>query len=76
MSFNQAKNSFDKQYGQSLKYEKSLVSVHIAYKENISLSNKKGERSEEYYKWQFIESVVACGLYNKDYIGVEVQIPK
>lgn len=76
MSFNQAKIFFDKQYSQSLQYEKSLVPVHIAHKENISLKNKKWERSEEYYKWQFVESVVVCGLYNKDYIGVEVQIPK
>jgi hypothetical protein len=30
----------------------------------------------EYYKWQFINSIVLSGLYPKDYVGVEVHFPK
>ena len=35
-----------------------------------------GEPLEEYYKWQFIMSLIDSGLISKDYIGTEVRFPK
>ena len=35
-----------------------------------------GKPSEEYYKWQFIYSLINSGLYAPDYVAVEVQFPK
>lgn len=56
--------------------EKSLVPVHGEYKTSIRIRNDMGEKLEEYYKWQFIYSLIASGLYSKDYIGVEIYFPK
>ena len=75
-SFLVAKNEFDSQYGQSLILNHSIVPVDGKYIENISLKNQHGQRNEEYYKWQFIYSLIDSGLYSKDYIGVEIYFPK
>ena len=32
--------------------------------------------NEQYYKWQFLNSFVDSGLCSKDYIGVEINLPK
>jgi len=42
----------------------------------IKIKNEKGEETEEYYKWQFIYSLIYSGMYSKDNIGVEVSFPK
>lgn len=76
MTFQQLKIIFDNQYRISLLLNKSLVPVNGKYIEDISLKNNKGEPSEEYYKWQFIYSIINSGLYSKDFIGVEVHFPK
>lgn len=76
VTFIQAKKEFDEKYSSTLHLEKSLVSVNGEYKEGISLKNKRGKPSEEYYKWQFIYSVINCGLFSKDFIGVEIHFPK
>lgn len=75
-SFSIAKTKFDEKYSDTLLLEKSLVSVNGKYKTMLSLKNSKGKRSEEYYKWQFIYSMINSGLYSKDYIGTEIYFPK
>jgi len=75
-TFLEAKNDFDKKYERILSIEKSIVPVDGKYITEISLKNKKGEKSEEYFKWQFIYGMVYSGLYSKDYIGAEVYFPK
>lgn len=42
----------------------------------IIFKNKYGKLNEQYYKWQFLYSIVHSGLFVKDYIGTEVQFPK
>jgi len=74
--FLDAKLDFDNKYSLSLLLPKSLVPVNGKYINDISLKNKKGEKSEEYYKWQFIYALIHSGLYSKDYIGVEIYFPK
>lgn len=76
MGFIESKKKFDEKYRKKLLLEKSFVPVNGKYKENISLKNKKGFPSEEYYKWQFIFSLIDSGLYKKEFIGVEISFPK
>lgn len=76
MNFTESKKRFDEIYGDNLLLEKSIVPVDGKTIEYISLRTKKGEPSEEYYKWQFIYSVINSGLYSKDYIGAEIYFPK
>ena len=71
-----AKNLFDQEYGKTLILPHSLVPVDGKPLANISLKNTKGERSEQYFKWQFIYALIHSGLYSKDYLGAEVQFPK
>lgn len=74
-SFLESKNKFDDKY-KTLKLDQSIVPVDGKYLKDISLANKKNVPSEEYYKWQFIYSLVDSGLYSRDYIGAEVSFPK
>ena len=71
-----AKNLFDQEYGTTLVLPHSLVPVDGKHLANISLKNTAGEKSEEYFKWQFIYALIHSGLYSKDYLGAEVQFPK
>lgn len=75
-TFLEAKNEFDKKYGKTLLLERSIVSVDGKYLTEISLRNKKGQPSEEYFKWQFIFALTHSGLYSKDYLGAEIYFPK
>ena len=40
------------------------------------IKGKNNEPNEEYFKWQFIYSIINSGMYNKDFVGVEVCLPK
>lgn len=74
-SFAEAKLDFDKKHA-TAKEAKCIVPVNGKARASISIRDKQGNQSEEYYKWQFIHSLVYSGLYARDYIGVEVQFPK
>jgi type I restriction enzyme M protein len=76
MSFTQSKDEFDSLYGKASILEFSLVPVDGKYITNIHINNKKGDKNEEYYKWQFFYSLIYSGLYQKDYLGSEVYFPK
>jgi len=75
-TFLENKYKFDNKYEGRNIIEKSIVPVNGKYVNNISLKNKRGEKNEEYYKWQFIYAIIHSGLYSKDYIGVEIYFPK
>ena len=75
-SFLEAKIEFDSKYGKLLILERSIVPIDGKYTTDISIKSKKGDKNEEYYKWQFIYALLYSGLYSKDYIGVEVYFPK
>lgn len=74
--FLKAKEEFDQKYKDVSLLKQSLVPVNGKIIENIKIRNAKGEKIEEYYKWQFIYSLIYSGLYSKDYIGAEVYFPK
>jgi type I restriction enzyme M protein len=75
-AFTDAKQKFDATDGMLKTLPHSYVTVNGKPKANLKLKNSKGEKLEEYYKWQFIYALINSGLYAKDYIGVEVRFPK
>lgn len=74
-SFAKAKQAFDDRH-KRLKTAECIVPVNGKTKQAASILDSKNNPSEEYYKWQFIHSLVNSGLYAKDYIGAEIQFPK
>ena len=74
-SFLQVKNEFDSEFSNQNEI-KSIVPVHLTLDNCYSIKNKNNLPNEEYYKWQFIYSIIKSGLYKKDYIGCEIHFPK
>jgi len=75
-SFLKAKTEFDEKSKDINLLSRSLVPVNGKFIDNIKIKNQNGEKIEEYYKWQFIYSLIYGGLYQKDFIGIEVYFPK
>ncbi len=75
-SFLTSKKEFDENFRGKKIIKRSLVPVNGKYVENIRILSEKGKIIEEYYKWQFIYSLINSGLYQKDFIGAEVYFPK
>ena len=73
--FSVLKEKFDAEYKNKDTFI-ACVPVNLTLNKECKIIGKNGNRNEEYYKWQFIYSIVNCGLYNKDFIGVEVCLPK
>lgn len=73
--FSIEKENFDEKY---LKKEKftAFVPVNLALNKECIIKSKNGTKNEEYYKWQFLSALVNSGMYAKDYIGVEICLPK
>jgi len=76
MTFTQAKKRFNKLYGNKNTLEKSIVKSAGNDLTDISIKDKYNNPSEDYYKWEFVYSLVNSGLYSKEYIGVELSFPK
>lgn len=74
-SFKEAKDEYNEKYERE-DYIDSLVPVNGNQKKDIKIKNIHSQPNEEYYKWQFIYSIIHSGLFNRDYIGVEVSFPK
>jgi len=76
MNFLNAKEKFDELYKNS-QFLQSFLPIHTnVIPKDVKIRNDKGEKLEEYYKWQFFYSIINSGLIAKDYIGVEVYFPK
>lgn len=76
MNFSEAKAKFDSIYSPLKKLNKSLTTVDGKFRNDISLIDVNGEPNEEYYKWQFIYSLIQAELIPRDYIGTEIYFPK
>ena len=74
-TFASAKIDFDKTH-LNAKTAKCIVPVNGKSRDIDSIRDKQGRPSEDYYKWQFVHSLINSGLYARDFIGVEVQFPK
>lgn len=75
MTFTEAKHEFDKKYGTATEYD-CFLTEHLTFGRKTNFKKKNGQPNEQYYKWQFLYSIVQSGLFAKDYIGTEVQFPK
>lgn len=75
MTFNDTKLEFDKKFS-TKEHLKCFLPVHLSHSKKTGLRKKSGEYNEEYYKWQFLYSIVNSGMFDKDCIGTEVQFPK
>jgi len=76
MTFTQAKKRFNELYRNKNVLEKSIVKSAGNDLTDISIKDKNNLPSEEYYKWEFVYSLVNSGLFTKEYIGVELSFPK
>jgi len=76
ITFSKAKNKYNEIYKTKDFLEKSFVKSSGKDLTNISIKNKNNNPSEEYYKWEFMYSLINSGLYSKEYIGVELSFPK
>ncbi|MBI9094167.1 MAG: N-6 DNA methylase [Sphaerochaeta sp.] len=75
-SFSQAKADFDTKFKDRKVLSRSIVTVNGKFIDNISLVDRTNSHNEEYYKWQFIYSLINSGLIGRDYIGCEIYFPK
>ncbi|WP_203384437.1 class I SAM-dependent DNA methyltransferase [Cysteiniphilum marinum] len=75
LKYSEAKDAFDKKYRESIEYD-CFLTEHLTYGRKVNFKKKDGQLNEQYYKWQFLYSIIHSGLYAKDYIGTEVQFPK
>lgn len=76
MNFSEAKIHFDKEYSNLGILEKSIVTVDGSYVKNIKIKGVDGKPNEEYYKWQFIYSLINSKKFPRDHIGTEIYFPK
>lgn len=74
-TFSEAKIEFDNKYGTTTEYD-CFLPEHLTHNRKTNFKKKNGQRNEQYYKWQFLYSIVQAGLFTKDYIGTEVHFPK
>lgn len=74
-SFTEAKIEFDNKYSNVGEYDCFLPN-HLTIGYKTSFRKKDGTKNEQYYKWQFLYSIVNSGLFPKDYIGTEINFPK
>lgn len=75
MTFAEAKIKFDETYENASVFN-CFLSEHLTFNKTVSIRKMNGTPNEQYYKWQFLYSLIHSGLYAKDYIGTEINFPK
>src|ERR1700693_3777602 len=73
--FSEAKANFDRLY-QARETTPCIVPVNGKTRSSATIRDAQGKPNEEYYKWQFVHSLINSGLYARDYVGIEIQFPK
>lgn len=77
MDFSQARINFINNYQGKDYLPKSLCTVDGKFIENISIKDVNGKPNEEYYKWEFIYSLInSKKIPSRDFIGTEIYFPK
>ncbi|WP_267523597.1 HsdM family class I SAM-dependent methyltransferase [Campylobacter sp. MG1] len=76
MAFLHCKQEFDNLNKDIYEYVAFLPEHLTLNKVVYLLNNAKTQKSEQFYKWQFLYSLINSGLYSKDYIGTEIHLPK
>lgn len=76
MNFEDLKEKYNHEHKNNVEVE-CFLPVHLTInKIEKNLYKTDGSYNEQYYKWQFLSCYVAAGYCSKDYIGVEVNLPK
>src|SRR5688500_11813469 len=75
MTFAEAKRQFDELHT-GRPTTTCLVPVNGRIRADASIRDSRGNRNEDYFKWQFVSALINSGLYARDFIGVEIQFPK
>lgn len=75
MTFTEAKQRFDSQYGTVTEFT-NFLPEHLTLGKKTGLRKTNGTKNEQYYKWQCLSALVDAGLYPKDLMGTEVHFPK
>lgn len=73
--FSETKSKYDGKYESAQTFD-CFLPVHLKLGSVAVIKNKAGEKNEEYYKWQFLYSIVHGGLFSKDFLGTEIHFPK
>ena len=63
MDFSQARINYNNEFRGKEVLPKSLCTVDGTFVENISIKDVNGNPNEEYYKWEFIYSLISSGRY-------------
>ncbi len=75
MTFTEAKQRFDNQYGAATEFT-NFLPEHLSIGKKTGLRKTNGTPNEQYYKWQCLSALVDAGLFPKDLMGTEVHFPK
>ena len=75
MTFTEAKIEFDNKYGNCSDFN-CFLPEHLTIGKVTSFKKRDGSKKEQYYKWQFLYSIVNSGLFPIDFIGTEINFPK
>lgn len=75
MSFVTGKDKFDGENANKNSFN-AFLTDHLTSNKQVEWLKNNGDKNEQYYKWQFLYSVVDCGMFAKDYIGTEIHLPK
>lgn len=75
MTFTEAKQRFDSQYGTATEFT-NFLPEHLTRGKKTGLRKTNGTKNEQYYKWQCLSALVDAGLFPKDLMGTEVHFPK
>lgn len=76
-NFAQARIKFNEMYKNKNILQKSFCTVDGKFIENITIKDVNGQPNEEFYKWQFIYSLIQSNrIPSRDYIGAEIYFPK
>ena len=75
-NFSASRLKFRNEYLGKKLLDRSLTTVDGKFKDNIEIKDKYGKPNEEFYKWEFIYSLIYADLYKRDLIGTEIYFPK
>ena len=75
LSFSDAKINYDEKYKNAKKLD-IFLPEHLTLTKKTDLLKKDGSKNEQFYKWQFLFSLINSGLFAKDFIGTEIHFPK
>ena len=76
MNFEKLKEKYNKEHKKDTEIQ-CFLPVHLTInKIERNLYKTDGSFNEQYYKWQFLSCFIGAGYCSKDFIGVEVNLPK